>query len=56
VDGNKRTALVSTETFLKENGKEFLATDREIWELVRRASDGRLKFEEVVIWIRKSLK
>jgi len=56
VDGNKRTAIVSTETFLKENEKELLATDDELWETVHKMSEGKLKFEEVVIWIKKNIK
>ena len=56
VDGNKRTAIASAETFLKENGKVFIAGDKKLWEIVHDISEGKLKFEEVVIWIKKNIK
>ncbi len=56
VDGNKRTALVSMQTFLNENNGEFLATDEELWDVVHEISEEKLKFEELVIWIRKNIK
>lgn len=55
VDGNKRTATVSTETFLRENGKRFLAKDGEIWDVVRATSQGKLKFEKVLTWIKEKI-
>lgn len=55
VDGNKRTVIVATETFLKENGKEFLAEDEELWDIVHKVAEAKLKFEEVVIWIKKKI-
>lgn len=55
VDGNKRTALVATQTFLNENRREFLAADEDLWDVVHEVSTGKLKFEQVVIWIKKNL-
>jgi death-on-curing protein len=56
VDGNKRTASVITETFLKYNGKELSATNIEVWEVVRGISQEKLKFEDVVSWIKDKIK
>lgn len=56
VDGNKRTAIASLETFLKENDKEIIASDKELWEVVHSISEGKLKFEETVNWIKKNIK
>jgi len=50
LDGNKRTALVSTQTFLNENNKRFLATDEQLWEIVHEISEGKLKFADVINW------
>lgn len=56
VDGNKRTALVSIQTFLNENNKKFIAGDEELWNIVHKISEEKLKFEEVVSWIKKNIK
>jgi len=56
IDGNKRTAIVATETFLNENSKEFTAEDEELWNIVHKVSEGKLKFEEVVRWIKEKIK
>lgn len=56
VDGNKRTGIIVVDTFLKENSKEFIAEEDDLWDIVHKVSTGKLKFEEVVNWIRKSIK
>ena len=56
IDGNKRTAVIVADTFLEENGKELVAGDEEIWDIVHKISVGKLKFEEVVNWIKENLK
>ena len=56
VDGNKRTGTTAVDTFLKENGKEFVAKDDDVWIIVREVSTGKLKFEEVVSWIRRNMR
>ncbi len=56
VDGNKRTAIASIEIFLRENKKELIAEDEELWDIVHRISSEKLKFEEVVNWIKKKIK
>jgi death on curing protein len=56
VDGNKRTAISSAETFLKENGYELTANDEELWDIVHKISEGKLKFRKVVFWIKDRIK
>ncbi len=56
VDGNKRTAIASMETFLKENNREFIVKDEELWDVVHKISNEKLKFEETANWIRKNIK
>ncbi|MBI2547095.1 MAG: type II toxin-antitoxin system death-on-curing family toxin [Candidatus Aenigmarchaeota archaeon] len=56
VDGNKRTGLESMKTFLYLNGKRFVAEDNDIWSKVHDTSEGKLKFEEIINWIKKSVK
>ena len=53
VDGDKRTALEAAKVFLCLNGKTFKATEDELWTNLHDISEGKLKFEEVVIWIKE---
>ena len=55
VDGNKRTALESMKTFLSINGKNFTASENELWDKLHAISEGKLKFEEVVKWIKEKV-
>lgn len=55
VDGNKRTALESMKTFLSINGKKFTAYEDDLWEKLHSVSEGKLKFEETVKWIKKNV-
>ena len=56
VDGNKRTGVIVVDTFLKENAKGFIAEEDELWDIIHKVSTGKLKFEEVVNWIRENIK
>lgn len=56
VDGNKRTALEATKTFLALNERQLLADQSELWNMIRDTSEGKLKFEEIVIWIKGRLR
>lgn len=55
VDGNKRTALESMKTFLSINGKKFAAYEDNLWEKLHSVSEGKLKFEETVKWIKRNV-
>ena len=56
VDGNKKTGIASLETFLEENEKELITTDEELWKVVHDISEGKLKFEETVNWVKRNIK
>jgi len=55
LDGNKRTALECMKTFLFLNGRGFSADEKDIWDKVHSISEGKLKFDEVVNWIKKNI-
>src|SRR5215475_13305013 len=56
VDGNKRTALVSCETFIELNGAILDADDADLFPLVLALADGRLGAEEFAGWLRTHLR
>lgn len=56
VDGNKRTGLESMKTFLYLNNKQFVSDEEDIWIKLHEISEGKLKFEEVINWIKKNVK
>lgn len=51
VDGNKRTALVAMETFLRINGRRLAATQEEKYLIFMRLAAGDLTEEELTEWI-----
>ncbi len=55
VDGNKRTALVATRTFLALNGCELTATREEKYLTFISLADGGLSEEELAEWLREHL-
>lgn len=55
IDGNKRTALVVTRTFLKANGYDLKATQEEKYITFLSLADGSLSEDELVEWIRSHL-
>ncbi len=55
VDGNKRTALVVTETFLNLNGLKLTADDAACVAALRALADGTMKEEEFAGWIRDNV-
>jgi death-on-curing protein len=56
VDGNKRTAIVSCETFIELNGGKLDAFDADLYPLVLALADGRLAPEELAAWLRSHLR
>ena len=52
VDGNKRTAVVATETFLELNGVEFGPTDDEFERFTLGVARGEYETEEIAAWFR----
>jgi len=52
VDGNKRVALASAETFLLLNQRLFAATNDELVDLTLNVADGTISKAELTDWIR----
>jgi len=53
VDGNKRTAIVSTLAFLKVNGVQLTATDTEVLVFVRELYEaGQVSMSNLESWLR----
>jgi death-on-curing protein len=55
IDGNKRTSLVVTETFLNLNGLELTADDAACVVAMQALADGTLKEEKFAGWIRDNV-
>lgn len=55
IDGNKRTALVVTETFLNLNGLDLTADDASCVAVMRAVADGTMKEEQFACWIRENI-
>lgn len=55
VDGNKRTALVATRTFLLINGFGFDATQKEKYLTFLALAEGSLSEDELAGWIRERI-
>jgi death-on-curing protein len=53
IDGNKRTALVVSFTFLDRNGWDIVATKEDIYLAFLHVAEGSLSEEELADWFRK---
>jgi death-on-curing protein len=56
IDGNKRTALLACETFLRLNGKELTFDNREAEEIALRIAAGALQKEELTRLIEENVR
>lgn len=56
LDGNKRTALVCAETFLKLNGYTVDVSNTEMYELTLRVANNQTDKEQLAQWIRERMK
>ena len=56
VDGNKRTAAVCCETFIKLNGATLEADDLELFEQYLPLAEGRLAERDFAAWLRERLR
>jgi death-on-curing protein len=52
VDGNKRTALVVSITFLDRNGWDIVAPKEEVYFTFLHLAEGKLSEEELAAWFR----
>ncbi len=55
IDGNKRTALVSTRTFLLLNGYQLKATQTEKYLTFLSLAEGSLSEDELAHWLRERI-
>jgi death on curing protein len=55
VDGNKRTAFVACDAFLRLNGATIAATQLEKYELFLGLAEGNVSEEELAEWIRTNM-
>ena len=55
VDGNKRTALVVSETFLTLNGRQLVCDDVEVVVTFLSLAAGELTADQLASWFRKHL-
>jgi death-on-curing protein len=55
VDGNKRTAAVSCETFIVLNGATLDAADLELFGVYLALAEGKLSEKELASWLRSHL-
>lgn len=51
VDGNKRTAFLATQEFLRLNGYEIVAKTQEAKELTLAIAEGQLDVPEIANWL-----
>jgi death on curing protein len=55
VDGNKRTSLVVTETFIKLNRFELVAADTECLDIWNLLAAGKIGEKAMVNWLRQKI-
>jgi death-on-curing protein len=56
VDGNKRTALVATRTFLLLNGYQLEATGEDKYLTFLSLAEGRLSEDDLASWLRDRIR
>lgn len=56
VDGNKRAAVILTDTFVGANGARIEAHDDEIFEQVTALAAGRLEENNISKWLEKRIR
>ena len=52
VDGNKRSAFTSAYSFLKSNGLQLTATEKQAVEIVVRVANENLSVDEIASWLK----
>ncbi len=55
IDGNKRTALVATLSFLEINGVELIAKTKDLYLAFLSLADGTLTEDELAAWLRERI-
>ena len=55
-DGNKRTAVILTDTFVGINGAEIIASDDEIFEKVTLFASGKITESDIRKWLEERIR
>ncbi|MFA0784306.1 type II toxin-antitoxin system death-on-curing family toxin [Fervidibacter sacchari] len=55
-DGNKRTAFLATQEFLRLNGYEIVVETREALEFTLAIAEGKLGVHEIADWLRRHIR
>ena len=55
-DGNKRTAIILTDTFVGINGAKIIATDDEIFEKVTSFAAGNITENDIRKWLEENIR
>ena len=55
-DGNKRTAIILTDTFVGINGAEIIASDDEIFEKVTLFASGKITENDIRKWLEEMIR
>ena len=55
IDGNKRTAVMAAEIFLRVNGYTLSASDDDLEDLTMRVAKGELDGERIGVWLDQRL-
>jgi len=53
VDGNKRTGMISAGLFLRANGAELNATNKEMESLALKVAESKVEVEQIAEWLQK---
>lgn len=55
IDGNKRIALVTMDTFLQRNGYEICTSEKEVYQVIMKLASCELSKEELTDWLEKNI-
>lgn len=55
IDGNKRIAFVAMDIFLRRNGFEIIATEKEAYKMMMELSSGKLLKEGLTNWLENNI-
>jgi death-on-curing protein len=55
-DGNKRAAVILTDTFVGINGAQIIATDDEIFEKVTSFAAGKITENDIRKWFEEKIR
>lgn len=56
IDGNKRTAILATESFLYQNGYQIIVSEGEIEKIALRIIEESLSLQQIAKWLKQHTK